>query len=141
MKSSLQRGFTIIEAMIAVAILTIAVSLAIPSYLQYVVRSNRSEAIEALMNASACQERLLIRNNAYDADVCGGGTENEFYVVSITTSNNNQNFVATATPQGSQVSDNCGAMTLTDTGIRTAGGQTGIFARKCWAGKYAATGS
>ena len=141
MKPSSQRGFTIIEAMITLAILTIAVSLAIPSYLQYVIRSNRSEAIEALLAASACQERLLIRNNAYDADVCGGGTENGFYVVSITTSNDDQNFVATATPQGSQVNDNCGAMTLTDTGIKTAGGETGIFARKCWAGKYADSGS
>ncbi len=136
-----QKGVTLIEAMVTVVVLSILVGLAMPNYFRYVVRSNRTEAIEALLAASACQERLFIRNNVYNANVCGGGTQNGKYVISITTTNTNRNFVATATPQGSQAEDSCGALTISDTGIKVAGGDTGTFAQKCWAGKYASSSS
>ncbi len=140
-KKESQGGFTIVEAMITVAILTILLSLAVPSYMQYVLRTNRSEAIDGLLAASACQERLFIRNNVYDAASCGGATPNGHYVVALATSNANQNFVATATPQVGQTKDSCGAMTLSDTGVKTAGGKTGTFAISCWQGKRPAGGS
>ena len=134
-------GFTLIELMITVGLLAIVLSLAIPSYSQYVVRSNRSEAIEALLTASACQERLLVRNNAYNANACGGATENGYYTVTFTASNGNQNFVATATPQDNQSRDSCGTLTISDTGVKAAGGQSGAFAQACWAGKHATASS
>ena len=136
-----QNGFTLIEAMVALAILTFLVSLAIPNYYAYVVRSNRTEAIEGLMAGSACQERLFIRNNAYNAAACGGLTNNGFYNITFATSNGNLNFVATAAPQGSQTDDNCGTLTISDTGVKQAEGQTGTFAQRCWAGKHAVGGS
>jgi type IV pilus assembly protein PilE len=136
-----QGGFTLVEAMITIAILTILVSLAVPSYFQYVLRTNRSEAIDGLLAASACQERLFIRNNVYDAASCGGATANGHYAVALATTNANQNFVATANPQGGQTKDSCGAMTLSDTGVKTAGGKTGTFAISCWKGKRPAGGS
>ena len=134
-------GFTLVEAMIVLSILTILVSLAIPSYTNYVVRSNRTEAIESLLAASACQERLFIRNNAFSADRCGGATPNGFYTITFALSNSNRNFVATAAPQGSQTRDGCGSLTLSDTGIKKAAGKSGDFATKCWAGKYSKASS
>lgn len=136
-----QGGFTLIEAMIAVVLIAIALSLAIPSYRSFVVRSNRTEAIESLLTAAACQERIFIRNNAYDANACGGATPNGFYVIGFTTSNGNLNFVATATPQGAQAHDSCGTLTLSDIGVKVAGGETGAYAQKCWAGKFNAASS
>ena len=141
MQTKTNTGFTLLELMITVGLLAIVVSLAIPSYSQYVVRSNRSEGIEALLTASACQERLLVRNNAYNANACGGATQNGYYTIAFTASNSNQNFVATATPQGNQVNDNCGTLAISDTGVKVAGGQSGAFARACWAGKHASSSS
>lgn len=129
------------EAMVTLALIAITLSLAIPSYRAYVVRSNRSEALEALMTAAACQERVYIASNAYNADACGGASDNGTYTVTIATSNGNQNFVATATPQGAQAEDNCAALTLDHTGAKTANGQGGDFARSCWTGRHASGGS
>lgn len=136
-----QGGFTLIEAMITIALLAILTSLAVSSYRQYVVRSYRSEAIEGLMAASACQERLFIRSNVYDGSRCAGTTENGQYVIQVATSNGNQNFVATATPQGAQTEDSCGAMTISDAGVKSANGDTGTMAQTCWAGRTAIVNS
>ncbi len=126
-----------IEAMIVLGVLTIIVSLAYPSYTRYVIRANRSEAIEALLAAAACQERLFIRNNAYNANQCGGATSNGLYAITVGTTNSNQNFAMKATPQGSQVGDECGTLTLDDRGIKQANATGGDFAITCWAGKFA----
>lgn len=141
MKNS-QQGFTMVEAMITIVILSIVVSLAVPSYYQYVVRTNRAEAIDGLLAASSCQERIFIRTNAYNGDQCEGATENGHYAITVTLPDgNNQNFVATATPQGMQTDDSCGALTLSDTGVKVAAGETGGFAQTCWAGRHAIGGS
>jgi type IV pilus assembly protein PilE len=136
-----QSGFTLLEAMIVVVLLSVALTLAVPSYTNYVIRTHRTEAIEALLAAAACQERLYIRNNAYNADACEGNSPNGYYAIAVNTSNSNQNFVASATPQGSQAEDNCGTLSITDIGIKAAGGETGAFARQCWSGKHASAGS
>jgi type IV pilus assembly protein PilE len=130
-----------IEAMIVVGLLAIVVSLAIPSYTAYVVRTNRAEAIESLLATAACQERLFVRNNAYNADSCEGNSPNDYYTISVTTSNLNQNFVASAAPQGGQTEDSCGTLSISDIGVKTAGGQGGSFARQCWSGRRVSASS
>ncbi len=135
------KGFTLIEAMITLVVLSIVVAIALPSYNRYVVRSNRSEGIEALLAAAACQERLFIRNNAFAEDACVGGTNNGHYEITVATSNANQNFVLTATPQNNQTKDSCGALTLNDRGVRTAGGEGGDLASQCWSGRWGSASS
>jgi len=142
MKASISlAGFTMIEAMIVVGLLAIAASLAIPSYRAYVIRSHRTEAIETLLATAACQERLYIRNNAYNADSCEGNSPNDYYTITVTTSNLNQNFVASAVPQAAQTEDTCGTLTITDIGVKRAGGQGGSFAQSCWSGRHASASS
>ncbi|MSQ98695.1 MAG: prepilin-type N-terminal cleavage/methylation domain-containing protein [Xanthomonadales bacterium] len=131
------RGFTLIEAMIAVGVLALVLSLALPGYRAYVVRSNRTEALEALLAAAACQERIYTRANAYDTSACEGSTTNSLYTITVATSNGNQNFVATAAPQGNQSEDKCGSMAIDHTGAKTAAGYGGAFAQTCWSGKTA----
>lgn len=141
MKPVNMQGFTLIEAMITLTLIAITLSLALPSYRGYVIRANRTEAIETLLATAACQERIYTRTNAYDANACRGDSSNGFYAISVATSNGNQNFVATAAPQDTQTEDNCGSLTINQTGVKTAGGQSGSFASTCWRGKSSSAGS
>ena len=130
-----QRGFTLLELMTTLMILVILVSLAVPSYLAYVIRAHRSDGIQALMAAAVCQERVFTRINAYDATQCGGLTDNSYYNITVATQNGNQEFTLTATPQGGQADDSCGALSVNQRGARLANGSGGETAARCWSGK------
>ncbi len=119
-----QRGITLIELMIVMVIVAILGSIAVPSYRDYVLRSNRMEAINQLLETAACQERIYIKFNEYDdsrCDLAGGNitTPNGKYVVAMTETNAAQGFSLTAAPQGGQTSDSCGSLSLTDAGVRS----------------------
>src|SRR5512146_2395517 len=55
MKKSVQKGFTLIELMIVVAIIGILAAVALPAYQDYTVRAKMSEVILAL---SACRTSI-----------------------------------------------------------------------------------
>lgn len=128
-------GFTLIEAMMTMGLLAIVLALAVPSYSAYMIRTQRTEALQELLTMAACQERVFARTNAYDADACAGDASSSRYAFSTATSNNNQDFVATAVPQGGQVDDECGTLSINQVGVKTAGGEGGSFAATCWKGK------
>jgi len=141
-----QLGITMIELMIVIVIVAVLASIAIPSYRDYVLRTNRMEAINVSLELAACQERVYIKENSYAADRCGltancmMSPNNEYQVcIALGTDGalpGDQSYTLTATPQGGQASDSCGAMTLTDAGIRTAA-SAGDDAQleRCWKGR------
>src|SRR5690554_3899978 len=61
-------GFTLIELMIAVAIIGILASIAYPSYQRYVERSRLSDGQAGLTQAAGEMERCYTQNYSYDED-------------------------------------------------------------------------
>lgn len=74
-----ESGFTLVELMIAVAIVGILAAIAVPSYQDSVRKSRRVDAQGALMNFANGMERFYTESGSYcggaDAgnDVCGDG--------------------------------------------------------------------
>ena len=65
--SGAARGFTLIELMIAVAIVALLAAIAIPSYQDSVWKGKRAEAKAAIFKALQAEERYYTQNNTYIA--------------------------------------------------------------------------
>jgi type IV pilus assembly protein PilE len=135
-------GFSLIELLIAMAIMGILVAVAMPVYTNSVIRSNRSEAKNELMQVAAEQERFFSSNNIYTNDATplltpnvasrDRTTTNAWYLISVEACAGGaitNCFIATATPQGTQTVDVCTTLTITNTGVR---GATGSTTDDCW---------
>lgn len=131
------RGFTLIELMIAVAILGIIAAIAYPSYLDQVRKSRRSDAQSALLQAANRQERFFTTQYSYaDAAAALGmptETENEAYTLAVD-NGDADGFEITATAQGDQVNDDCTSLTINEIGEKTANGAgpNDSISQECW---------
>ena len=59
------RGFTLIELMIAVAIIALLAAIAYPSYQDSIWKAKRAEAKAAIFKALQAEERFYTQNNTY----------------------------------------------------------------------------
>lgn len=98
-------GVTLIEVMIVVVVVAILGLIAVPSYRQYTIRAQRTEAKSALLELQTNQERWYLQNNAYtddpeDLGFTGSLTENGVYTIDVRPGPGGlaQGYIATATP-------------------------------------------
>lgn len=81
------KGFTIIEMLVAVVLAAILVSIAIPSYQGSVRKARRAEALETLYRLQVAQEKWRTTNTAYGslADIgFAATTPSGNYTISVT---------------------------------------------------------
>ena len=65
----LQKGFTLIEMMIVVAILGVVAAIALPSYTSYVVRGNRAAAQAFMIDVASRQKQYQLDARSYALDL------------------------------------------------------------------------
>jgi type IV pilus assembly protein PilA len=102
MKSAMQKGFTLIELMIVVAIIGILAAVALPAYQDYTVRAKASELILAMDPAKLAVSEYAQANTALPAAasmVAGANftSNSSKYVGSVGYSNNGTNGIITVT--------------------------------------------
>lgn len=141
-----RRGFTLIELIVTVAIIGILATIAFPSYLNYVMRSNRTVAKSALVEITARQEAYLADRKTYAASLnllgypasttfVGSSKEytaansNSIYSLAVSSATATT-FTLAATPIGSQTRDSaCGTLSIDELSRKTASGPKGTA---CW---------
>jgi type IV pilus assembly protein PilE len=131
-----QKGFSLIEIMIVVAIVGILASIAYPSYLQYVLRSWRVTASGCVLQLAQGMERRFTTSMSYvgglPADDCS--TENGMaarYTIGLAAAATANAYTIQAVPQGVQTADTqCGTISINQIGARNKTG-TGSL-QDCW---------
>jgi type IV pilus assembly protein PilE len=67
------KGFTLVELLIAVAIMGILMAIAVPNYTEYMVKATRSSAQQFLLDVAQRQEQYLLDNRQYATKLGAGG--------------------------------------------------------------------
>jgi len=130
MKAARQRGFTLIELMITVAIVAILASIAMPAYQEYVKRGNRAAAQSEMMDIANREQQFLLANRAYadKATIVGSGYAfpgnlSSKYTWDVTPgTGTTPTFTVTFTPVSSGPQAGDGTLVLTSEGVKTRGG-------------------
>ena len=128
------KGFTLIELMVAVAILALLAAIAIPVYTRYSDRTYRSEAMADLLDCAQALERRASQTFDYLGAAAGGADDGAIDVAvcqpesvasgryAITIVGGAANFTLTATPGAV---DQGRILTLNSNGQRTFDGAPG----------------
>lgn len=131
---------TLIELMVAVAIVGILAAIAYPSYQAYVIRSNRTDATRALTVDAQALERCYSQNFTYlgcpTVTTTAISSPNGYYSVTIPAATlAASSYVITATPAAGSVQNKdgqCTSFSLDSSGTQTSTGTAS--AQTCWGG-------
>jgi type IV pilus assembly protein PilE len=131
-----QRGVTLIELVVVMIIIGILTAVAIPSYRNYVLRSQRADAKDALLALATQQEKHYLQCNDYASAFAGAtncaadqlqaanASKNGWYTLTIgppAPTATSFTVVATATAGQQQFQDTeCRSFSVTDRGVRAA---------------------
>jgi type IV pilus assembly protein PilE len=142
-----QRGFTLVETLVVIAIIAMLASIGFPQYTTYITRTKRATAKSFMLMVADRQEQFFLDNKQYAGGMSDLGYADDAValdnngIVTITTnpariylvdlSNTSATtFTINAAPELVQANQDtlCGTLTLSHTGQRD---QTGAGTR-CW---------
>jgi len=130
-------GFTLVEILVAIAIVGILTAIAYPSYLSYVLQSRRSDALATLSQDQMSLERCYAQNFSYSA-ACSAmpsfpqTSPQGFYTINLTNLSATT-YTLTATPLGTQTKDTtCASMSVNQANVKTASDSSSAASSKCW---------
>lgn len=141
-----QRGFTLVEMMIVVAIIGILAAFAYPSYVQHVQKAKRSDAHVGLNEVFQRQERHFLLYRTYSTTLSGTGNPGLDYSSNSPTTPEGEytlalsgvtqtTFTVTATPVTgkTQASDSkCNSIILDQRGAKSAKDSSNNASTVCW---------
>jgi type IV pilus assembly protein PilE len=151
----IQQGFTLVELLITVVIVSILAAIAIPSYSSYILKSRRTDAKSALLNLASLEERYFSTTNIYTAAPANLGypagtavpfpVSNGYYNITAinliaaappantTSVGTPASYAITAAAIGTQANDAaCATFTISSSGQQTATGTDPNASVDCW---------
>jgi type IV pilus assembly protein PilE len=126
--SGANRGFTLIELMIAVAIVAIIAMIAIPSYTAQIVKGRRSSAEAVLLDIAQRQQQYLLDVRSYAPNWTTLNTTipvnvSNYYTIAIAAAAGPPpTFTASATPIAGTAQAGDVTLTIDNTGAKTPAG-------------------
>ena len=142
MKSKNNKGFTLIELMIVVAVLAVIVAIAYPGFLGQIQKARRSDAKQALLDVAAKLEQYYQDNKGYPTAAnmsnlgYGGATftsQEGYYTIGFNGVPTVTTFSIQAVPVAgtSQADDtDCATFRLNHLGVKSVTGS--MTADRCW---------
>ncbi|BBP57249.1 type IV pilin protein [Pseudomonas sp. St316] len=126
------RGFTLIEIMIVIAIIGIVITIGYPSLTEYMKKGRRTEIAGLLSEQAQILERYYSKNNVY-TNATGLSSGNDFYTITPTLADQSFTLTAVRKSGSSMATDKCGDFRINNTGTRDMVNQaTGLTAKDCW---------
>ncbi|MCL1532320.1 prepilin-type N-terminal cleavage/methylation domain-containing protein [Xanthomonas nasturtii] len=129
---SVQKGFTLLELMIVVAIVAILAAIATAGYSPYVIKSRRAAAASCLLERAQLMERYYTTRLTYAGAPAPAACDEltNFYGIQFFADPTARAYVIQAVPTARQSDAKCGTLSIDQKGARGASGTDGPS--KCW---------
>jgi len=131
--SKLQSGVTLVEMLVVVVMIGILMSIAVPSYRDYMIKANRADAKAALLKVASAQEKNYLQHHTYTTKLKGDNSQApgalnveaissyEHYTIAISEADAT-GFIVTATAREGQTQDkDCPVFAMDEAGRKFGG--------------------